>query len=262
MSLASFNLPFGVSDGLPWSMKASCVIDAISTLTSSPEAFISATSVHNVCRNYKDCSQPPSELRHGCLSGQPGTVYRWLTRFNSWDLISVESGSRPPHQTLWKQWSPAYEARILWLRRGYPRMGKQRSCTMADHEGVVLSPSTIGRILASGCVGTCSRSPTGFARVAGDIGHDRMRFDAPKSTPQPRRLGDLIQLDTMHLRSATWEECHQFTATDLVCRYVTFGIRGHTSAGTVRDFLADLVSSTPFLLRRYRSMAAQSLWSV
>lgn len=48
MSMASFNLPFGVSDALPWSMKASCVIDAISTLTSSPEVFISATTVHNV----------------------------------------------------------------------------------------------------------------------------------------------------------------------------------------------------------------------
>jgi putative transposase len=63
---------------------------------------------------------------------------------------------------------------------------------------------------------------------------------------QPTVPGALIQLDTMHLRPLPGVERRQFTAIDVVSRVAVVGVRSRATAGTARDFLAELVERMPF----------------
>ncbi|HET7093062.1 MAG TPA: integrase core domain-containing protein, partial [Thermomicrobiales bacterium] len=61
--------------------------------------------------------------------------------------------------------------------------------------------------------------------------------------------GDLVQLDTMHLTPLPGVDRRQFTAVDVVSRFGVLGVRGSATAGTARDFLADLQARFPFPLK-------------
>jgi transposase InsO family protein len=67
----------------------------------------------------------------------------------------------------------------------------------------------------------------------------------PKEHPV-ERPGDLVQLDTMHLTPLPGVERRQFTATDVVSRTCVLGVRSCATAGTARDFLAELDARLPF----------------
>lgn len=70
----------------------------------------------------------------------------------------------------------------------------------------------------------------------------------PKDHPvaQP---GDLVQVDTMRLTPLPGVERRRFTAVDVVSRYGVVGVRSCATAGTARDFLADLHDRLPFPLK-------------
>jgi transposase len=82
--------------------------------------------------------------------GNPiSTIYRWRARFNPRDLSSLEPKSRRPKRTRRQQWTAAQEQAVLDLRRAFPGCGKQPLAVRLARQGVILSPSTVGRILAS-----------------------------------------------------------------------------------------------------------------
>jgi putative transposase len=71
-----------------------------------------------------------------------------------------------------------------------------------------------------------------------------------KPKDQPReRPGDLVQLDTMHLTPLPGVDRRQFTAVDLRSRWSVVGVRSCATAGTARDFLAELQARAPFPIR-------------
>lgn len=176
------------------------------------------------------------------------TVYRWRKRFNPHDLRSLEPRSRRPHRTRWKQWSPADEQLVLRLRQAHPGMGKFRLHLLANSEGRYISPSTIGRMLTS----LMRRNLLPVSRRVRQIRRRQARPHAIRrlpGTPPPTAPGDLIQLDTMHLRSSSGQQRRQFTAIDVVSRSAILGIRVQATAGTARAFLVDLLRSMPFPIR-------------
>ena len=60
--------------------------------------------------------------------------------------------------------------------------------------------------------------------------------------------GDLVQLDTMHLTPLPGVERRHFSAVDVVSRWSVTGVRATATAGTARDFLAELLERTPFAI--------------
>ena len=58
--------------------------------------------------------------------------------------------------------------------------------------------------------------------------------------------GELVQLDTVHLRPLPGVERRQFTAVDVVCRCAVLGVRSQATAGTAAAFLDELVARMPF----------------
>jgi transposase InsO family protein len=173
------------------------------------------------------------------------TVYRWCARYRSDDLTSLEPKSRRPKTTREHQWTAAQEQAVLDLRQQHPRMGKLPLQILLQRQGISLSASMIGRILASLKRRLVLREPHAV-RVRKATPQRPYATRVPKDKRTPTEPGALIQLDTMHLRPLPGVERRQFTAIDVVTRCAVVGVRATASAGTARDFLADLLARMPF----------------
>lgn len=173
------------------------------------------------------------------------TVYRWRKQHHPDDLGRLEPRSRRPRTTRTHQWTAAQEQAVLTLRQQYPRMGKLPLQVLLRRQGTHLSASMIGRILASLKRRHLLREPHAV-RVKPPKPQRPYATRVPKDKRTPTEPGALIQLDTMHLRPLPGVERRQFTAIDVVSRVAVVGVRATASAGTARDFLAELVDRMPF----------------
>jgi transposase InsO family protein len=130
------------------------------------------------------------------------------------------------------------------LREAWPRTGKAKLAHLLAGQGTMLSVSMVGRILAS------LRRRRLLIEPLTHPGR-RVRPERPHATRVPAdqrcptRPGQLVQLDTMHLRPLPGVERRQFTAVDVVSRHAVLGVRASASAGTAAAFLAELVARMP-----------------
>jgi len=130
------------------------------------------------------------------------------------------------------------------LRARWPRTGKAKLAVLLRREGTPLSASMVGRILA----GLRRRGRLVEPRL---VPVRRVRPVRPHATRvptdqrRPTRPGQLVQLDTMHLRPLPGVERRQFTAVDVVSRHAVVGVRSAATAGTATAFLAELVARMP-----------------
>jgi putative transposase len=173
------------------------------------------------------------------------TVYRWLQRYDPHHLRTLEPRSRRPKHTRRRQWTAAQEQAVLRLRTRYPRYGKAKLHVLLAMDGMVLSASSIGCILAF-----LRRRNLLVEPHAVRVRHPKparpYATRVPQDTRTPKQPGALVQLDTMHLRPLPGLERRQFTAVDVVSRCAVVGVRSRATAGTAREFLDDLVDRMPF----------------
>ncbi len=131
------------------------------------------------------------------------------------------------------------------VRERYPRWGKDKLAVMLKRDGLTLSVSMVGRILRSLKQRGVLVEPL-TARLRPHARHAR-----PYAVRKPKEYaatapGDLVQLDTMHLTPLPGVERRHFTAVDVVSRWSVTGVRATASAGTARDFLAEMQERLPF----------------
>jgi hypothetical protein len=151
------------------------------------------------------------------------TVYRWLRRDDPDDLRSLQPRSRRPKTTRKRQWTAIQEQAVLRIRTAHPRYGKQRIRILLAREGMPLSASAIGRILASLRRRQLLIEPRAVRmRRSRPIRPHATRV--PKDKRTPTVPGELIQLDTVHVHPVPGIEWRQFTAVDVVSRYGVFGV--------------------------------------
>ena len=175
------------------------------------------------------------------------TLYRWRDRYNPRKLETLEQRSRAPKRRRKVSWTWEDEQRILALRQTYPRWGKRKLVPFLRAQGCTLSEATVGRILAR-----LLRS--GRLKEPRAVRMRRPRPARPHATRkpadyQPQRPGQLIQIDTVHVRPVPGMEFRQFTAIDVVTRIAAFGVRTRATAGTAADFLDDLIDRFPLTMR-------------
>jgi transposase InsO family protein len=176
------------------------------------------------------------------------TIYRWRKRYCPADLTTLEPRSRRPRTVRKRQWTAAQEQAVLDLRQQHPRMGKLPLQVLLRRQGIHLSASMIGRILASLKRRVLLREPHAV-RVRKARPKRPYATRVPKDKRQPTEPGALVQLDTMHLRPEPGIERRQFTAIDVVSRCAVVGVRATASSGTAQDFLDELVDRMPFPVR-------------
>jgi transposase InsO family protein len=178
------------------------------------------------------------------------TLHRWTKRFDPRDLSTLEDRSSRPRTVRQRTWGARDVAAVLAVRERYPRWGKAKLAVLLARQGICLSVSMIGRILrylrqrrllveprpARATPRSCHARP-----------HARRK---PKGVPIPReRPGDLVEIDTMHLSPLPGVVRSHFSAVDVVSRYGVVGVRGSATAGTARDFLAEVRTRAPFPIK-------------
>ena len=178
------------------------------------------------------------------------TLYRWLARYERLRLESLEDRSSAPRRRRRPTWTIEQLRAVKTVRERYPRWGKDKLRVVLRREGISLSVSMIGRILAR-------------LRRTGELheprGHRRMsvrqrRWARPYAIRRPadwavHRPGDLVELDTLDIRPLPNRVWKQFTARDVVSRWDTVELGRRATARDATAVLDRLAERMPFGVR-------------
>lgn len=185
--------------------------------------------------------------RHFGIS--PDVFYRWQRRYDPRRLASLEDDrrTRRPHRVRQPQTPSVVVERIRALREEYPRWGKAKLVVLLRREGIVLSASTVGRVLRRLKARGLVREPRRTRR-----GHRWLPRSHAQRLPQGYRVqqpGDLVQVDTLEIEVLPNVRRKQFTARDMVSRYDVAEAYGRATAHTATAFLEVLLQRMPFAVR-------------
>jgi putative transposase len=176
------------------------------------------------------------------------TFYRWQRRYDPQRLSFLENRSSAPRRMRRPTWTAEQAEAVRQAREAHPRWGKDKLAVVLRRDGLVLAVSMIGRILADLKRRGLLVEPIS-ARLRPHARHARpYAIRKPKEHPIAAP-GDLVQLDTMHLTPVPGVERRHFSAVDLISRWSVTGVRASATAGTARDFLAELDERFPFPVR-------------
>ena len=178
------------------------------------------------------------------------TLNRWQKRFDPGNLATLEDRSSRPQTVRQQTWGTREVEAVLALRQQYPRWGKEKLAVLLARQGIVLSVSMVGRMLRS-LRPRCLLVEPRPARAT-----PRSRHARPHAQRKPKGVlitketpGDLWQIDTMRLYPRPGVVRYHFSAVDVVSRYGIVGVRGVATAGTAKEFLAEVRARCPFAIK-------------
>jgi transposase InsO family protein len=178
------------------------------------------------------------------------TVYRWLGRYDRFRLESLEDRPSAPRRRRRPTWTVEQVEAVRLLRERYPRWGKDKLVVLLRRDGIILSVSMVGRILAylvrRGALAEPARRRISVRKRLWRRPHAvRLPADWPI-----RRPGDLVELDTLDVRPpGITNPFKQFTARDRVSRWDTVELRRNALARTAAAVLDALEARMPFPIR-------------
>lgn len=177
------------------------------------------------------------------------TVYRWLRRFERDRLETLEDRGSAPRRRRRPTWTLDQLAAVKAVRETYPRWGKDKLVVLLRRQGLRLSVSMVGRILAR-------------LRRSGELHEPRRRrmsvhqrrWARPYAVRKPadwvvQRPGDLVELDTLDIRPLSTLVWKQFTARDVVSRWDTLELGRRATGAAAADVLDRLAERMPFPVR-------------
>ena len=181
----------------------------------------------------------------------PQTFYRWKSRYDPYDLRTLESGSHRPYKVRRPETPVKVVERIQKLREQYPRWGKDKLAVLLKREGIEVSASTVGRVMNRLKARGLLREPENvrLAKLA------RKRRRKPRyAVRMPKGYtidspGDLVQIDTLKLQLMSNDVRYHFSARDVVSRWdCARAFRRQTSFAAAR-FLEYLETKFPFKIK-------------
>lgn len=184
--------------------------------------------------------------RHFHLSRQ--TLYRWLERYDPHHLASLESRPSRPRRRRQPTWTSDQVLAVQQLREQYPRWGKDKLQPLLGKQGVRLSVSMVGRILA------CLKRRGVLVEPVRRISARKRLWNRPYGVRKPRDYavlapGDLVQLDTLDVRPVPGVVLKHFTARDVVSRWDVLELASRATAGTATRALEAVLERMPFAVK-------------
>lgn len=179
------------------------------------------------------------------------TYYRWQARCRHLGVKGLAAKSRRPRRTPPRRWTRAEEWAVWRMRKTYPFMGKRRLRVMLAREGMALSESTIGRILAKG-VRLGRIAPCAFCR--GRVNVKRARnFKAGHAQRYRRGMkatmpGEMIQIDHMSV-SRDGDTLKEFKATCPIGKQLVARVYSRATANNAKRFLQAVRDDLPYPVR-------------
>ena len=177
------------------------------------------------------------------------SLQRWLRRYAPDNLHSLENRSCAPRRRRQRLWSPELVLAVQQLRQQYPRWGKDKLVLLLRRQGVACSTSTVGRILT-----TLRRRGDLREPVLKRISARKRLAQRPHATRKPREYlaqaaGDIVEVDTLDIRSSSSKLLKQFTARDVVSRYDVLEVRASATASLAAQALTAMLERLPFPVR-------------
>jgi putative transposase len=178
------------------------------------------------------------------------TVYRWLARYEATNLASLEDRSSRPRRCRRPAWTVAQIEAVRELREQYPAWSRVKLAVVLRRQGISLSGSTVGRIIAYLHRRGALRQPL-RARIS--VRH--RGYARPHAVRKPKGLavsqpGDLVQLDTLDVRPpGLTKPFKQFTARDVVSRWDVLTLAPNARATSAVTILDALALRMPFAVR-------------
>jgi transposase len=184
--------------------------------------------------------------RHFSISRQ--TFYRWWKRYNPKDLRSLEDRPSRPRRCRQPTWTNEEIVAVRQLRERYPFWGKMKLVVLLVRQGLTLSASRVGRILAYLKRTRQLKEP--LRRTSAR----RRQWKRQYATRKPRSYlalapGDIVQLDTMDVRPEPGIVLKQFTTVDVVSRWSVPTIASAATALLASRALEELIDRTPFPIK-------------
>jgi putative transposase len=179
----------------------------------------------------------------------PQTFYRWRRRYDPHNLSTLEDRCRRPRRLRQPTWSPELAQAVQVLREQYPRWGKDKLAPLLRKAGWQVSNSMVGRIMRrlreQGRLVEAPRASVSMRRRS---------YPRPYAIRKPKGYrvvdpGDLIQVDTLDLRSVPGVILKHFTARDTVSRWDVLEVASRATAVTASRFLDSLQERAPFAVK-------------
>jgi transposase InsO family protein len=174
------------------------------------------------------------------------TVYRWVKRYERWNLYSLRDKSRRPihlrKQTIdWK-----LIEKVVEVRKENPYWSKYKIGYLLRKKGLNISDSTIGRILnRRNLISTHFKK-----RKTKKVSLARERADRSLWTKNP---GSLVQIDTAYLNPKGRGFCFQYVAIDSKTRMMFSKIYPTRGSKNGKLFFSELIKSFPFKIESIQS---------
>ncbi len=170
------------------------------------------------------------------------TLYRWEKR--------PEQKSRRPHRLRKPRYTSLAVQRVEEARRRYPMWGKRKIAVLLRREGVALSVSTAGRILAR-LVARGAIAPVPLLRRKPP--GRRIRYTAEqryaRRLPKGRKAkvpGELVQIDTLFINIRPDEAIKHITAYDPVAKWTAAHVARYLKASGPKALLDKIIETAPF----------------
>jgi len=179
------------------------------------------------------------------------TFYRWKARFDPSDLTTLEEESRRPRRVRQPETPLRVIERILGLREEYPRWSRDKLAVLLGREGIKVSGSTVGRVMARLRARGLLVEPENV-RLAKLARKRRRKQRYAVRRPKGYKVeepGDLVQLDTLHARLLPDERRIQFRAHDVISKRAALRVYKRQTSGAAAEFLHHLKMKFPFRIR-------------
>ena len=170
------------------------------------------------------------------------TVRNWRKRFKENGILGLKDKSHRPHNLRRPTTSIETIIEVVNVRKVYPAWSKYKIQKILADKGILVSVSTVGRILRRR--GLISKKVSQKRRRAALS--PRVRF--PKGM-RILRPGDMVQLDTKHVNLTGGRKIYQFTAIDVLTKQRSLKYYSSNSSRNGAEFLKCCLVKFPFEVR-------------
>jgi len=169
------------------------------------------------------------------------TLRRWLRRVQQGGPVGLNDRSHRPKKL--RQPTTPWETvmAVVKLRRQYPAWSKYKLRVMLARQEVIVSASTVGRILKR--QGLIDQKVSQKRRRSAL--HPKARFPKGLRISQP---GDMVQMDTKHIMLPGGKRHYQFTAIDILTKQRVLEVYCSESSRNGAAFLKTCRQEFPFPL--------------
>lgn len=170
------------------------------------------------------------------------TLYRWLKRLDKCGIIGLNDKSRKPKRVRRPITSWEVVLRIVELRKEYPTWSKYKLKVLLKKEGIIISESTVGRVLKR--KGLIDKNISRKRRKSAL--RPKLRFPRGMKISEP---GDFIQIDVKHINLVGGSKFYQFTAIDVLTKMRVLRIYSSESSKNGKLFLEECIKHFPFRIK-------------